>query len=701
MSVLPINLQTDPRLSSWITVHRDGTFDVRCGKVELGQGIHTALAQIVAEELDIEPDRIRMMPVTTGLSPDEGLTAGSRSIEGSGAALRTVGAEVRALFVAAAADRLGVPATELDINDGVIAADGKGVGYWDLVDAVTLDVEATGLAQPKSPADYRVVGTNASRTDLPDKVTGQPRFIHDLTLPGLLYGRVVRPPSPGAILREVDTAPAKALPGVVEIVRDGSFLGIIASQEETALTGADILRQNGVWDEHTKLPDMDNLRDFLLSGPFATETLAESPPTAEKSARTMAAVYTRPYLAHASMAPSCALARWQDGKLEAWTHSQGIYNLRVALSETFPALTTDQVTVHHAEGAGCYGHNGADDVAFDAALLAAAVPGRPVQVVWSRQDELGWAPFGPAMAVRLSADVAEDGGIVAWRHETYGNGHVSRPVTSGAPSLLGASHTSNPVALPVAGDPPLPRGGGGQRNAVPLYEFPSQQVVYNRVLKMPLRTSALRALGAFMNIFAIESFMDELAQASEVDPVEFRLRYLRDERARAVIEAVAERAGWASRQPTESRGYGFAFARYSNKAAYCAVVAEVLAENEVRVEKLTLAVDAGLVVNPDGLVNQVEGGAVQSTSWTLKEQVRFDRTRVTSTDWESYPILRFSEVPRIDVVLVNRPQYPSLGAGECAQGPVAAAIANALHDALGIRVRDLPLTYERVVAAID
>jgi CO/xanthine dehydrogenase Mo-binding subunit len=356
------------------------------------------------------------------------------------------------------------------------------------------------------------------------------------------------------------------------------------------------------------------------------------------------------------------------------------------------------VTVHHVEGAGCYGHNGADDVAFDAVLLARAVEGQPVQVVWSRSDELTWAPFGPAMAVQLSAEVDQDGNVVSWHHETYGNGHVSRPGSFPIPAFLAMAHTADPITLPVSVDPPTSRGGGSQRNAVPMYEFPAHEVAINRLLEMPLRTSALRALGAYLNVFAIESFMDELA--GDVDPVTYRLRYLHDPRARAVVEAAAERAGWWDRSPAESHGYGFAFARYSNHGAYCAVVAQVEAESEVRVEKLTLAVDAGLIVNPDGLRNQVEGGAIQSTSWTTREQVRFDRTRVTSADWETYPILRFSEVPQVDVVLLDRPDEPCLGAGETAQGPTAAAIANALTDALGIRVRNLPLTPENIIAAM-
>jgi len=377
-----------------------------------------------------------------------------------------------------------------------------------------------------------------------------------------------------------------------------------------------------------------------------------------------------------------------------WCHSQGVYQLRRDICRAL-GVAIDQVTAHHVEGAGAYGHNGADDAAFDAVLLARAVNGRPVQVVWSRADELGWAPFGAAMAVRVEADLDAAGEVVAWRHDLYSNGHVSRPGFFDVPALLG-NQLRTGVAPPVSTDPPYAGGGGSERNSVPLYTFASKHVVKHRLLEMPLRTSSLRALGAYANVFAIESFVDELALRAGADPVEYRLRHLADDRARAVITAAADAAGWAGR----GEGWGFAFARYSNHGAYCAVVAQVEAETSVHVRRLTLAVDAGAVISPDGLRNQVEGGAVQSTSWTVKEQVRFDRSRVTSTDWESYPILRFSEVPAVDVVVVDRPDQPSLGAGETAQGPTAAAIANALHSALDIRVRDLPLTPANIIAAM-
>jgi CO/xanthine dehydrogenase Mo-binding subunit len=364
-------------------------------------------------------------------------------------------------------------------------------------------------------------------------------------------------------------------------------------------------------------------------------------------------------------------------------------------------LPVERVVVAHVEGAGCYGHNGADDVALDAALLARAASGRPVRVQWTRADELAWSPFGPAMIVELAADLDPTGAIVGWRHEIWSNGHTSRPRGGESPALLAAWHRDPPTPQPIAVNPPRAAGGGADRNAVPLYDFPAWQIINHRVLSMPLRASAMRSLGAYANVFAIESFLDELAAERGEDPVEFRLRHLSDPRARAVIEAVAARSGWRDRTRVEGIGHGVGFARYKETGAYCAVMAQVEAEREIRVRRLVVAVDVGQVINPDGVANQIEGGAVQATSWTLKESVRFDRTRVTSTAWEDYPILHFSEVPAVEVEIVTRPDEPAMGAGEAAQGPTAAAIGNAVFDALGVRVRDLPITAERVVAAMS
>lgn len=704
---LPVSILANPMVDDWVRLLPGGVVEVRSGKVELGQGVLTALAQIVAEELDVDLARVRMTAAATGVSPNEGYTAGSLSIQHSGAALRMAAAEARAVHLDAAARRWQVSADLLTVTDGVVTApDGRSATYWELTSEGLLHRRVSGAAPTKAATDRRIVGTRVPRLDLPDKLAGRPRFAHDLALPGMVYGRVVRPPSRAAVLQSLDAARTLALPGVVTVVRDGDFLGVVAEREEVALAAADRLRADVTWEERATLPDEADLPTFLTAAPAVSTVVVDTGGQDPDPARDNVfheARFDRPYLAHASMGPSTATARViADGDeqiLEVWTHSQGVYLLRRELARAL-GLAEEQVRVQHVAGAGCYGHNGADDVALDAALLALAVPGRPVQVVWSRPDELGWAPFGPAAVVRIAAEVDGDGAVRTWRHDVWGNGHVTRPGFVRAVGLLAASHREGGEPIGPAGEPPLANGGGAARNAVPGYDFPDQRVVNHLLSVMPLRTSALRALGAFVNVFAIESFMDELAAAAGRDPVEYRLAQLSDPRGRAVVEAVVRRSGWADWTPTESLGHGIAYARYKNTSAYCAVVAEVEATSEVRVRRLTLAVDAGLVVNPDGAENQIEGGAIQATSWALRERVRFDDRSVTSDTWETYPILTFSEVPAVDVELLPDNGNPSLGVGETAQGPTGAAIANAIHDAIGVRVRSMPFTAERIVAAM-
>ena len=702
---LPPSLAANPVLGDWVRVRSDGVVEVRSGKVELGQGVLTALAQIAAEELDVDLARVQMIAAATDLSPDEGFTAGSLSIQHSGAALRQVCAEARAVYLEVAAAKLAAATDELVVVDGQISGpENSATSYWELADDSLLDRAATGDAAPKPESDYGVVGTNVARLDLPEKLTGRPRYLHDLILDGQVYGRVVRPPSRGSRLRHVDTRPTRTLPGVLTVVRDGDFLGVVAEREEVALRAAELLRRDARWDQRPTLPDENDLSGYLLSAEADTSVLAsKEAATHTQSMRSHSARYHRPYLAHASIGPSAAAALVHgDGRLDVWSHSQGVHVLRRELAAALD-LPPDLVLVRHVEGAGCYGHNGADDAAMDAALLARAVPGRPVQVVWSRADELAWAPFGPAAVVETAADCSDDGSVLSWRHEIWSGSYMGRPGTTPTNALLAASHRAGGEPIRAGGEPPVERGGGAGRNALPGYDFPAYRVINHLLTEMPLRTSALRSLGAYLNVFAAESFMDELASAAARDPLEFRLAHLSDPRGRAVLQTAAARAGWTERTSGEAVGaigQGIGYARYKNSSAYCAVVAEVEAIDEVRVRRLAVAVDAGLVINPDGAANQIEGGAIQATSWTLKERVRFDRLGVTSDTWETYPILRFSEVPAVDVEFVAGKGNPSLGVGECAQGPAAAAIANAVYDALGIRVRSLPLTADQLIAAM-
>jgi nicotinate dehydrogenase subunit B len=703
---LPGSLHVNRRLNQWLRFSGSGYVQVFSGKVELGQGILTALAQIVAEELDVRIDQIRMIAATTATSPNEAVTSGSLSVQESGTALRQACAEARQIYLDAASSSLDAPVSGLSIKDGnIVGKDGRSTSYWALADDRLLDCEASGAAKSKNAGEYRVMGTNVQRVDLPDKVFGRPRFIHDLEFPGMLYASMVRPPSFNARLASLREAPK--LPDGVRFVRDGSLLGVLADSQREADKGATAVASCAEWrqaDAAPEMPDETDLAGWLKSQPVDTKVVHIKPAGPHDAAatavvaRTVKASYAKPFIAHASIGPSCALAVYDGTELKVWTHSQGIYNLRKDLALAF-GMDESDIIVQHVEGAGCYGHNGADDVAFDAAWLARATPGRVVRVRWSRADELTAAPFGPAMAVDIEADLDGDNRIVGWRHDVWSNGHSNRPGRAATPALLGSWHLEKPFAPPVPINAPLIAGGGSERNSVPSYDFPAWNVVNHRVLSTPIRTSAMRALGALANVFAAESFMDELAERLGQDPVAFRLAYSTDPRARKVIETAVEASGWRKAPGREGAGWGLGYARYKNTGAYCAVVADIVAEEEIRVARLIIAVDVGTVINPDGVINQIEGGAIQATSWALKEAVRFDRERITSDSWEGYPILRFSEVPEVETIIIQSDQ-PSVGAGEGSLGPTAAAIGNAVFDALGVRVRELPITAERIMALI-
>ena len=697
---LPADLAANPVLARWLDFSRDGEVTIRTGKVEYGQGIWTALAQVAAEELQVALARVRVAPVSTSTSPDEGVTSGSRSVQDSGSALRQACAQARDLLLAAAAAKLGVSHAALAVADGQIrTADGPtGLSYWTLAQPGMLGRPAGVPVPSRPPGEWSVAGRSAPRLDLPDKVTGRPRFLHDLILPGMAYGRIVRPPARAADL----TGLADTDLGEAVLVRDGSFLGVMAPTDRAALRAAGRIARAARWQTTPSLPDPRDLRGFMLAAPSEAQTVVDRAEgnAAGPAARTLTAEFTRPFLAHASMAPSCAIARWDGDSVTVWSHSQGIFPLRGAIAAGL-GRPAGQVTVHYVEGAGVYGQNGADDVAMDAVLLARAVPGRAVRVLWTREDEMCWAPLGPAMLARLSAGLDAGGRIVTWRQDVWSNGFIGRPGSGGEPRLLALTHLAGGGPMPPAPDGPPAGWMGATRNAVPGYDIPAMQVTRHRLLDMPIRTSSLRSLGAHLNVFAIESFMDELAAAAGADPVGFRLAHLTDPRARRVLTEAAGMAGWDTRERRDGIGYGAGVARYSGVAGYCAAVAEVEADTDIRVRRLWLAVDVGRVINPDGVINQVEGGAVQSASWTLREQVRFDRDRITSAGWDSYPILRFTQTPEVIVRIMDAPGEPETGAGEVAQGPVAGAIANAVADAVGIRVRDLPLTRERVTQAIE
>jgi CO/xanthine dehydrogenase Mo-binding subunit len=698
---LPVSLAANPKLSSWLKLSSDGQVTVSPGKVEIGQGIVTALAQIAADELDIDLSRVQMVRASTATSPNEGVTSGSLSIQQSGRALRHACAEVRRIFLQQAAERLGVDIDALSIEDGTISGPGNvRTSYWELTEEVSLDRDATPGVTPKIASRRALAGNSIQRIDIPDKVLGRPRFIHDQALAGMLHGRVLRPDNARAKLTELKEDGARTVAGLVAIVRDGSFAGVVSETEHGAEAALNSLRKGASWSDGEPLPDENDLASFLKAQPSESTIIGKKTAVSPgAAARTIRRQYTRPYIAHASIAPSCAMAQWHGDRVHVWTHSQGVYLLRADLALVLK-LPVENITVEHMEGAGCYGHNAADDVALDAVLLAKEAGGRPVRVQWSRQGEMSDAPFGAAMAIEIEADLDAQGEIVDWRHSIWSNGHAARPGRAAQPALLAGFELANPFPRMISTNPPQANGGGGDRNSIPLYDFPSWRIESHRLTTMPIRTSALRTLGGQGNVFAIESILDEIAAERGEDPVAFRLRHLRDERAKDVIRAVAARAKWKP-QKQPGVGHGIAFARYKNTGAYCAAIAEIESAEDIRVRKLTLAVDVGEAINPDGVINQIEGGAIQATSWVLKERVRFDRQRITSTSWTEYPILRFSEVPDVEVEVIRRPDIDPVGAGEAAHGPVTAAIANAVFDALGVRVRDLPITRDRIIAAME
>lgn len=680
------------QIDDWIAIEPDGSIRVNSGKVELGTGVRTALAQIAAEELDVPLDRIHMEMGRTGITPDEGYTAGSKTIYFGGHSIRQASAEARQALIEAAAAKLGVPVEELTVRDGVVLVAGDeshGVSYAEIMGGKRFNRRITGSAATKSPADYRIVGKTARRVDLPGKFTGAGSYVHDMRLPGMIHARVVRPPSAGAELLSVD-GPSTA---GVQVVRLGNFLAVAADREETAVRAARELKVE--WRERQELPSDEEFFDYLRDQPTTDrEAVSEGDAAAamKRARERREAAYFQPHQSHASVGPSCAVAEMHDGMMTVWCPTQGVYPLRAALADLLE-MPEERVRVMHAEGAGCYGQNGADDVAADAVLIARET-GKPVRLLWSRSDEFGWEPYGPAMIMSLRGGVDADGRVSGWQNEVWSPSHSGRGRT--ALDLVAGQL--------VAGErPPIRKFFiGGDRNAPTNYDIADQRIVMHWLDREPLRTSSLRSLGAFANCFANESFMDELAEAAGRDPVQFRLDHLSDPRATAVVEAAARASDWGSSLP-DDEGRGVAFARYENEEAYVAMVVQAAvdrASGQIRVKRVTVAHDCGLIINPDGIKNQIEGNIIQSMSRALKERVRWKDRRVTSLDWKGYPIVTFSEVPEIDVVLIDRPAEQPVGAGEPATVTTAPAIANAVHAACGIRLRHIPFLPEAVKAAL-
>ncbi|MFN3817669.1 molybdopterin cofactor-binding domain-containing protein [Blastomonas sp.] len=697
---LPGSLAEFPHLDAWIRIAPDGAATVFTGKAELGQGIGTALLQIAADELDLPLERVTLVTADTGRTPDEGITSGSQSLQNSGTAIANAAANVRYLLAERAAQFFGVALDTLSTINGVVRTrDGRQASYGELAASLSLHVEARPQVPRKRVAARDHIGRDRPRRDIPPKLTGVPAYVHDMAMPGMLHARVIRGPAEGTRLTAPDLDAIARMSGVEQVVRVGDFAAMLGPREWPLVQAMLAVGRIPWARSEAPLPGGD-LRDMIRALPTQPDVILSRDAATLPAVRRIAARYDRPYLMHGAIGPSCAVALWKDGEMTVWTHSQGVYPLRNALAELLD-LPPERIRCIHREGAGCYGHNGADDVAADAALAARAVPGRPVKLTWTREQEHGWEPLGPAMVTEVSAGVDANGRIAEWTHQVWSSTHSTRPSQAGdllAGLEVGRGFTpSPPRAIPQP-------NGGGDRNAIPLYRLPRATITNMFVPQMPVRVSALRGLGAHMNVFAIESMIDELAAVAKSDPVAFRLRHLSDPRAIAVIRTLADRFGWARLPRERWRGQGFAFARYKNSGAYCAVAIDLRVEPETgatTVLRADAAVDAGETVSPDGLRNQIEGGIVQSISWTAHEEVRFEPARRTAFDWSSYPILRFDSVPqRMAVHIIDRPGQPFLGAGEASQGPSAAAFANAVARATGQRLRSMPLTAERIRQAL-
>jgi nicotinate dehydrogenase subunit B len=681
---LPESLKRHPNINSWLEVLANGNIRVFTGKMELGQGIRTAIAQVAAEELDMNIAQVEIVLADTSRTPDEGYTAGSGSMEQSAMAVRYAAAAAREKLLQLASSKMNISPAGLSVSNGTVhSRDGKRkMNFSNILNGRQVTDKVGTDVKLKSKADYQLVGKAIPRDDIRQMTRGSYEYVHDLRFPGMVHARVVRPPSYGASLESVDESYVKKNADVIKIVREGSFVGVIAKEEYAAMKAQQALRWSCKWSADVFKGYTEQIPAYLEQLPASNEKVHEQGRIPAESFQ-HSAKYFKPYIMHGSIGPSCAVAHFKDGNLHLWTHSQGVFPLREAVSRMV-GIDEERIRITGVPGSGCYGHNGADDVAAEAALLAISFPGVHVRLQWTREDEHLWEPYGSAMIMQVSANM-QNGLITEWVYSVRSDNHSTRPGGK-ANNLLPSRYLDRGFDAPSGG-----YSGGAYRNSQPYYRIPNQQVSAH-LFRGPLRVSALRSLGAYGNIFAIESFMDELAAASKQDPFLFRLNHLEDPRALEVVKKLRELV--TNAETTKGEGIGIAFSRYKNSAAYCAVAAQVSVDKKtrkVKVKKMWAVIDAGEVINLDGVINQTEGGMIQAASWTLMEQVQFAGNKVTSDGWGTYPIMRFSDVPEVYVEVIPRPEEEVLGAGEAAQGPAGAAIANAVYRASGIRMRDLPL----------
>jgi CO/xanthine dehydrogenase Mo-binding subunit len=688
------------QVDSFLAVHRNGTVTMYTGKVDLGTGVRIALRQMVAEELDVALDRIELVEGDTALTPDQGPTWGSLSIQIGGVQLRQAAATARKALIDMAVQKLGLPSADLAVKDGVIfvrAAPQRRLAYAELIGEQAFNLKLDPTAPLKNPREHTVVGQPVPRPDVPGKVTGTHTYMQDFRVPGMLHARVVRPPAIGATLTSVDESSIKSIKGA-RVVRQKDFLAVVAESEWAAVKAAKQLK--AAWSKWEGLPEMAKLWEHVRNTPVATDDVAvnQGDPKAAlaRAAKTLKGTYDFAVHTHGSMGPACAVADVKGGRAEIWSPSQAPHFVRREVAHVLQMDPKD-VRIQYRDGAGCYGRNGHEDATCDAALISKLI-GKPVRVQWMREDEHGWDPKGPPTLVEITGGLDAEGNIIAWDAELWA---PKADITKWPPTL----------AATLAG---IPQGeainpGNIHRNLDPSYPFPNQRAVAHRLAATPLRPSWIRTPGRMQNTYANEVFLDECAAAAGADPVEYRLRHLTDPRGIAVLRAAASMAKWETRpSPGKgqsgpiARGRGVAYVKYENVRTYCAGVAEVEVNRQtgaIRCTRFYVAHDCGQIINPDGVRAQIEGQVIQTVSRTLKEEVKWNRSRVTSVDWASYPILKFPEVPEVVMELINRPNDPPWGVGEPAACLPPPAISNAVFDAIGVRLRSVPFTAAKVKAA--
>ncbi len=686
---LPGSLRRHSQINAWLEVLENGTIRVFSGKVELGQGIRNAIRQVAAEEMYMDLEQVEVVLAETGVTPNEGYTAGSGSIQNSAMSVRYAAAAAREKILDLAQQKLQLSRDQLELDNGFVRSKSgaKRLSFAAVLEGRQIEETVPLALKLKPKSAYRYVGKAIPRADLRAMVRGEGIFIHDLTFPGMVHAKVLRPANYASKLLSFDEEALKAeAEGLLKIVRNNHFLGVITKELYQAEKVASLLEKHSQWSKPIVFPKPEALRKHIKAIATEPEIVHGQDISIDRNAATVSlkATYFKPYTMHAAMGPTCAIGRYDGEVLHIWSHSQGIYPMRAGLAAMLD-MEVERIHVISAPGSGCFGHSVADDAAADVALLAMAYPNQYIRLRWSLADEQRWDPYGSAMIMEMEAGVDANGKLRYWQSNVWTDSHSTRP-NKDAGTLLAARYISSPFEMKGRG-----YLAGGHRNADPYYEIPQKQVLAH-YFDGPLRVSSLRSLGAYANIFAVESLLDELAEKTNQDAIQFRLNHLQDQRAIDVVQKVQSMI--APVQVDESEGIGFAFCRYKNYAAYCAMAAKVSVDKgsgQVKLHQFWVAIDVGEVINLDGIRNQVEGAIVQAAAWTLKEEVTFNEYEITCKDWASYEILHFEDTPDIEIAVIDRPEEAAMGGGEVATSPVAAAICNAVYRASGQRIYDLPV----------